>query len=100
MGMEKRKPHYDLCTVISLVAAGKARITGTALMGGAALGFDAVAILGVVKGLLAKEFYKSMTTYHDRRVWQDVYRAETCAGQVYVKLTVQDEVVVISFKEL
>lgn len=98
--MEKRKPHHDLCMIISLVEAGKARLTGAALMGGAALGFDAAAILGVVKGLSAKEFYKSMTTYHDRRIWQDVYRAETCAGQVYVKLTVQDEVVVVSFKEL
>ncbi len=40
-----------------------------------------------------------MTTYADHRVWQDVYCAMTEAGMVYLKLTVVDDVLVVSFKE-
>lgn len=47
-----------------------------------------------------QDFYKSMTTHADHRVWQDVYRPTTPAGDVYVKLTVIDDVLIVSFKEL
>lgn len=36
----------------------------------------------------------------DHRVWQDVYRPITPAGEVYLKLTVIDDVLIVSFKEL
>ena len=45
-------------------------------------------------------FYKSMTTHADHTVWQDVYRPSTQAGDVYLKLTVIDDVLIVSFKEL
>ena len=45
-------------------------------------------------------FYKSMTTHADHTVWQDVYRPNTQAGDVYLKLTVIDDVLIVSFKEL
>jgi hypothetical protein len=35
-----------------------------------------------------------------QRHWQDVYRPATVAGEVYLKLTVIDEVLIVSFKEL
>jgi len=41
-----------------------------------------------------------MTAYHDHRIGQDVYRTATPAGEVYLKLTVIDEVLIIFFKEL
>ncbi len=42
-----------------------------------------------------------MTTYADHRVWQDVYHAKTTGGaEVYLKLTVIDDVLIVSFKEL
>ncbi len=41
-----------------------------------------------------------MTTHTDHRVWQDVYRPHTAAGDVYLKLTVIDDVLIVSFKEL
>ena len=44
-------------------------MTKTALVGGAALGFDALAIVEVVKTLAPTDFYKSMTTQDDHRVW-------------------------------
>lgn len=68
--------------------------------GGAALGFDFQGIVAVVLVLTPKDFYKSMTTHADHRVWQDVYRPTTPAGEVYLKLTVVQDVLIVSFKEL
>ena len=42
-----------------------------------------------------------MTTHVDHRIWQDVYHTKTAHnGDVYVKLTVIDDVLIVSFKEL
>jgi motility quorum-sensing regulator/GCU-specific mRNA interferase toxin len=41
-----------------------------------------------------------MTTKNDHRIWQDVYHPTTKAGEVYLKLTGSDGVVIVSFKEL
>jgi motility quorum-sensing regulator / GCU-specific mRNA interferase toxin len=98
--MEKRIPHYRLAVVKSLLAEGKVRATGSALAGGAALGLDFEAMIGVVASLRPGDFYKSMTTHADHRIWQDVYRPKTPAGDVYLKLTVMDGVLIVSFKEL
>lgn len=98
--MEKQTPHCPLNTVKQLVAAGRIRITASAVIGGELLGFDRVAIIDVVNSLMPKDFYKSMTTHADHRIWQDVYHPATVAGSVYLKLTVMDDVLVVSFKEL
>ena len=50
--------------------------------------------------LTPADFHKSMTTHADHGVWQDVYRPTTTAGEVYLKLTVIDDVLIVSFKEL
>jgi motility quorum-sensing regulator/GCU-specific mRNA interferase toxin len=50
--------------------------------------------------LTSADFHKSMTTHADHRIWQDVYRPSTSRGEVYVKLTVIDDVLIVSFKEL
>lgn len=57
-------------------------------------------MLEVVKALTPTDFYKSMTTHADHTIWQDVYRPSTKAGDVYLKLTVVDDVLIVSFKEL
>ena len=46
------------------------------------------------------EFYKSMTTYNNHKVWQDVDRHASAVGMLYVKLTVIEDVLLVSFKEL
>jgi len=56
--------------------------------------------VGVVAALTPKDFYKSMTTHADYRVWQDVYRPAASAGEVYLKLIVLDDVLIVSVKEL
>jgi motility quorum-sensing regulator/GCU-specific mRNA interferase toxin len=98
--VEKRTPHCRLAVIRSTIAAGKVRATFSALAGGAALGFGFEEIVGVVAALTPRDFYKSMTTYADSRVWQDVYRPMTAAGEVYLKLTVVGDVLIVSFKEL
>lgn len=51
--------------------------------------------------LTSVHFYKSMTTHADHRIWQDVYRTKISSGdEVYLKLTVIDDVLIVSFKEL
>lgn len=98
--MEKRVPHCQLSVVHALIEADRVRATGTALAGAAALGLDFYDIVEVVRMLTPRDFYKSMTTHADHRIWQDVYRPTTEVGGVYLKLTVIDDVLIVSFKEL
>ncbi len=98
--MEKKTPHCKLAAIKALVEAGKVRSTQAAREGGAALGFDFDDMLVVVMGLGTTDFYKSMTSHADHRIWQDVYRPATPLGEVYLKLTVIDDVLIVSFKEL
>jgi len=62
------------------------------------LDFDGM--VDVVMALSPSDFHKSMTTHADHRVWQDVYRARVPVGNIYLKLTVVDDVLIVSFKEL
>ena len=98
--MEKRTPHCRLAVVNALVEAGKVSATRSARTGAAALGLEFSDMLAVVMALTPEDFYKSMTTYADHTVWQDVYRPSTQAGDLYLKLTVINDVLIVSFKEL
>jgi motility quorum-sensing regulator/GCU-specific mRNA interferase toxin len=98
--VEKATPHCKLAVVKAMVVAGKVRTTRGAREGAVALGLDFDGMLAVVMGLTKADFHKSMTTHADHRVWQDVYRPVTPVGEVYLKLTVIDEVLIVSFKEL
>jgi len=98
--MEKRTPHCKLAVIKALVEVGRVRTTHAARSGAAELGFDLDDMLAVVMALVPSDFYKSMTTHADHTIWQDVYRPSTSAGDVYLKLTVIDDVLIVSFKEL
>jgi motility quorum-sensing regulator/GCU-specific mRNA interferase toxin len=100
--MEKRTPHCKLSRVLKLISEERYRMTGVALAGGAALDLDADGIVDVIRALPQNgTFYKSMTSNLDHKVWQDVYHTTVAAGtvQVYLKLAVVDDVLVVSFKE-
>lgn len=97
--MEKRKAHYPLATVRRLIAEGRVSFTMTAVAGGAAMGFAAEGMLDVVSSLSNRNLYKSMTSHADYRNWHDVYHADTDRGVVYLKLTVVEDLLIISFKE-
>ncbi|MGS0891262.1 type II toxin-antitoxin system MqsR family toxin [Burkholderia stagnalis] len=97
--MEKRTPHCKLCRVKTLVETGNVRLTASAVLGARQPGFTEREAIGVVMSLAAADFHKSMTTYADHTIWQDVYRPRTVHGCVYMKLTVIDDVPIVSFKE-
>lgn len=100
--MEKSTPHCKLTVIKALIDDGKVRATASAFSGARTLGIDDLdGLCAVVLSLTPANFYKSMTTHVDHRIWQDVYRGKTADGQeVYLKLTVIDDVLIVSFKEL
>jgi motility quorum-sensing regulator/GCU-specific mRNA interferase toxin len=57
-------------------------------------------MLSVIASLTRRNFYKSMTTHADHRIWQDVYHAPTpVRKETYIKITKHGTTVVIQFKE-
>lgn len=97
--MEKKTPHTRLHVVLAMVAAGKIRATNTAINGAEELGLTFDDICEVINQLKMTDFFKSMTTYSDYTVWQDVYRPKLKCGVVYLKITVFNDVLIVSFKE-
>jgi motility quorum-sensing regulator/GCU-specific mRNA interferase toxin len=100
--MEKSTPHCKLSRVQFLVQQGQVRATASAFSGARDLGIpDLAGMCAVIMSLSPAHFYKSMTTHADHRIWQDVYHARLPGGDtVYLKLTVIDGVLIVSFKEL
>ena len=100
--MEKLKPHYSLKQIQTIVAdANSQPFTVTALRGGLAMGLTEKEMRQIVLNLSMRDFYKSMTTHSDHRVWQDVYNGVTeDQVKVYIKVTcyADDKPPVIQFK--
>lgn len=98
--MEKRKPHHKLEKIKGLVKEGQVSITRAAMLGADSLDLNKAAMLDVILNLQTKDFYKSMTSYCDHTQWQDVYRPSIEQGNVYLKFTVIEDVLILSFKTL
>lgn len=98
--MEKRTPHCRLTVVKALIGEGRVRVTDSARRGASELGLDLKGMMEVLLALAPTDFYKSMTTHGDHTVWQDVYRPSTEVGDIYLKITVIGDVLIVSFKEL
>lgn len=100
--IEKRKPTYDLDAIKSTFdTARNLNVTGSAIRSAAALGFGSTEIVQVIQSIDRSDFQKSMTSYADHRVWQDVYYVPSEVGELYVKFTadVVSEFLLLSFKE-
>ena len=103
--MEKAKPHYDLKTMKKLFGQASTRIiTVTAHKGAASMGYmDVKAIRSVIDRLSSEHFYKSMTSYENHRIWQDVYHFMDEDGRaLYIKLQLSPDgtkTVLIQMKE-
>lgn len=102
--MEKRKPHYGLDMLKMLLLHEATRIvTRSGRQGAVLLGyFDEESMVARVLKLSAQEFYKSMTTHGNSKIWQDVYRTNDGNVGIYIKLqkSLDGKGVVISFKPL
>lgn len=100
--MEKRRPHYDLCTVQKVVKLrGADAFTATALIGARSMGLSADQAIEIVCSMKGRDFYKSMTIHASSSTWQDVYHLVMPDGKTaYVKVTLrEDGSVAIQFKE-
>jgi motility quorum-sensing regulator / GCU-specific mRNA interferase toxin len=99
---EKRKPTYDLKAFkTAFRSVERLNVTTTAVRSAAALGFARADIVATIQMMQREQFYKSMTSYGDHRVWQDVYHVPSPAGTLYVKFTADavTEFLLLSFKE-
>lgn len=95
--MEKFNPTYSL----EEFKNSDFKITLTARNTAYDLGFTTDDIHDVVSTMELKHFYKSMTSYADHKVWQDVYHVPCGNLILYVKFTqnVLSEFTLLSFKE-
>ncbi len=99
--MEKRKPTYDLEGFRQEFRTARAlRMTRSAQDATLRLGLTLEDVVQVVQSMKRSNFYKSMTSHADHRVWQDVYHVPWGGLVLYVKLTV-DELgrLILSMKE-
>jgi motility quorum-sensing regulator / GCU-specific mRNA interferase toxin len=100
---EKLKPTYDLVTFKQAFSSvDRLAVTSVALQGAVALGLDRQGIVDAIQTMEGRHFYKSMTSYADSKVWQDVYHVPLPSLVVaYVKFTADavTEFKLLSFKE-
>lgn len=100
--MEKRKPSYRLTDIKSAIGSRETlAITMSAFRDATSLGFDRGTIADVIQSINEDMFVKSMTTYADHRVWQDVYHVPEDDLVLYVKFQANavTSFTVMSFKE-
>lgn len=100
--MEKRRPTYDLeAFKAALGTPERLAMTTSALQDATMLGFDRRAVVEVLLSMDRSMFFKSMTTFADHRIWQDVYHVPAHDLLLYVKFQadVVTEFRVMSFKE-
>ncbi|QBZ91675.1 type II toxin-antitoxin system MqsR family toxin [Pseudomonas viciae] len=100
--MDKSTPHYDMAVIkADIKRLGRNAFTTTAKKTAWTLGLNVSDMLEVVCELERKQFYKSVTTYDDHRVWHDVYRTHSHGLEIYIKVTYRPSggPPVISFKE-
>ena len=100
--MEKRRPAYPLADIQATLCSEEGlRMSQTARGNVALLGLSEHDVVQIVSKLGRVQFYKSMTSYIDHRVWQDVYRTSFEGMQLYVKFTkLEGEYLLLSLKAL
>ena len=86
--MEKYTPHYDLAVIKADVRRlGAKAFTRAAKEAGKNLDLDISEMQSIIYALKNRMLYKSMTTYADHRVWQDVYHIHSHGLEIYIKVT-------------
>ena len=95
--MEKFTPTYNL----EEFKTSNFKVTATAQYSALNLGFKGDGINKVVSTMKKEHFYKSMTSYADHKIWQDVYHVPYGDMILYIKFTqnVISKFTLLSFKE-
>ena len=101
--MEKRKPHYVLEEIKELLSDENSRIiTRRDRKEAVSLGYaDDESMVERVQELHRSEFDKSMTSYKNVKLWQDVYKTWDGDMGLYIKLqkSPDGKGVIVSFKK-
>ena len=99
--MEKHLRTYDLEGIkAAFQTVDDLRMTRTARKSTVKIGLRLEDVVCIIQSLTPQNFYKSMTTYADHRVWQDVYHARFNQIELYIKFMVDPEGhLIVSFKE-
>ena len=100
--MEKRRPHYLLRDIkVAFADPTKLNRSFASKQGADDLGMDDQAVVAAIQAWTTIDFDKSMTSFADSRVWQDVYRPTVGKTALYVKFTLDSmkALLLISFKE-
>jgi motility quorum-sensing regulator/GCU-specific mRNA interferase toxin len=83
--MEKNVPHYPLAEIqAQMTTVREMNLTISARTGIRAVGMAQADALAVVQKLIRKNFYKSMTTHANHRIWQDVYHGQYNGAALYI----------------
>jgi Motility quorum-sensing regulator, toxin of MqsA len=94
------RPTYPLELIKGLMRDGSWRLTESAVDAALQMGFDEGDIYACVVDCLEEtHFYKTMRSEKNPLLMQDVYHITYEEHRVYVKLQVNVEAVVVSFKE-
>lgn len=106
--MKKKKPTYDLNDFIEVMSSDF-KITFSARKSAYDLQMNDSDILTIIQSMDRKMFFKSMTSYQNHKIWQDVYHVPTSfEGEsltLYVKFTgqlitvISTDYTLLSFKE-
>lgn len=99
--MNRKRPSYRLEDIkAAFLSVDNLRITRTARKSVIAMGLRDIDVIEIIQKLKSSDFYKSMTSYQDQLVWQDVYHVRFSKITLYVKFTLDSEgFFVLSFKE-
>lgn len=99
--MENRRPHDNLALILDqMKSVEDMNLTVSAAQGIRIAGMTRSEALEVVRKLSGANFYKSMTTHQNHKIWQDVYHAKWREKMLYVKFQQAGEYFIVSFKEL
>lgn len=101
--MEKRRPHYRLDDIKAQFRYPDGFHVGMRAQEFALveLALDRAGLVELIQEIQPKDFYKSMTSYRDHRIWQDVYHLKHADLVLYVKFSRADDgfYVLVSMKE-
>ena len=100
--MEKRVPHHSLAAIKAAFAdSSTINRTFVSKQGADDLKMTDAQVVAVIQALTLADFDKSMTSFANHKIWQDVYRPAAAGTSLYVKFTTDSmgAYLLISFKE-
>jgi motility quorum-sensing regulator / GCU-specific mRNA interferase toxin len=100
--VEKKRAHYSLRKIKDLIKSGNAFVTKKAQYNALeSFGFDLERIYQTVLELNNNDFYKSMTSHQNTKLWHDVYKKKMNPNYFYIELQIFEmNALIISFKEV